>query len=207
MKDALAAAEKAKYLAVYNDHSIAYKRKSHGMMLWDDHRGIFPIAFQTAIDFGCGQGRLFGYLNDMGKDCWAVDIVANSLEDDVAKKWKRKRIIQPLWDMDFGAESGWAKKNYDTWPGTFDLGICTDVMEHIPETRVPDVLRLIAEYCDVVIFKIANFPSRSLGQDLHPTMKSMRWWVHAFRDVRPNGQIEVLPIVTSREEYFFRWRA
>ena len=86
----------------------------------------------------------------------------------------------------------------------FDLGVCTDVMEHIPEERVPATLERISAHCAVCIFKIANFPSRSLGQDLHPTMRPMTWWLERFEGAR--GEVDVLPITTRKEEYHLSWR-
>lgn len=204
MSDRLATKEKAKYYGVYRDYGFSYRKKAHGLDLFKNHRGIFPVVFNTVVDLGCGQGRLFAYLNELGKDCWAVDIASNCLED-AALPWKDKLIVQSLWDMDFSAESKWAKDHYETWPGKFRLGICTDVMEHIPEARVGNVLKNIALYCDAVIFKIANFPARSLGVDLHPTMKDLRWWIERLKEVAPARKVEFIPIMSDREEYHLRW--
>ena len=65
----------------------------------------------------------------------------------------------------------------------FDLGICTDVMEHIAERDVMAVLANIWLACDEVVFVIANHESKYLGHDLHPTKKAPEWWRDRMRAV------------------------
>ena len=125
MRDRLAARERAKYHYVYQEFGKSYRAKSHGMMLWQDHREIFPLNFHTVLDLGCGQGRLFGHFNDIGKDCWAVDITPNCLESDVLR-WRHKFIVQKPWDR---------KVEPPGWDVGFELGVRTDGWEPQPEEK------------------------------------------------------------------------
>jgi hypothetical protein len=59
----------------------------------------------------------------------------------------------------------------------------------------------IAAHVDTAIFKIANFPSRSLGVDLHPTLRPADWWVEQLASF---WSVARLPLKTGREEYLFR---
>ncbi|MFG0333086.1 MAG: hypothetical protein ACF8TS_06980 [Maioricimonas sp. JB049] len=60
-----------------------------------------------------------------------------------------------------------------------DLVINTDVMEHVPEEDVDDVLAEIRSISDRAIFNIATAPARCIlpnGQNAHCTVRSSDWW-------------------------------
>lgn len=70
---------------------------------------------------------------------------------------------------------------YDIKPkGTFDMVICTDVLEHVPEDEVGQVLHELISYTNEVLFlsistrlaskKFAN------GENVHITIKPKEWW-------------------------------
>lgn len=166
-----------------------YRQKCHSLDLWHSHREIFPLKFNSALDIGCGLGLLLWEWYFAGKDAWGVDWTYNCLDTHVKQFYGHKFKQQCLWEMDMGRR--------------FDLGICTDVMEHIPEDKVDAVLERIRSHCDTVIFKIANFPSQVLGYNLHPTRKPADWWLERIRAA--GGKAEQLFIPTDRKEYFFRW--
>ena len=156
-----ALAEKRKYDDVWQKPE--YRVKSHGIELWTRGREFFP-KFQSVVDLGCGHGRYFSYMaENEGKDAFGVDFDKAYLDDEVREKHSAYFFEQCLWDMEL--------------PVSFDMGVCTDVMEHIPEPYVVQTYQRIFEHCDKSIFKIANFSSKSLGHDLHPTMKAADWWL------------------------------
>jgi 2-polyprenyl-3-methyl-5-hydroxy-6-metoxy-1,4-benzoquinol methylase len=74
-----------------------------------------------------------------------------------------------------------AFKPYENKPTTqFDMVICTDVMEHIPEEDVMDVLKDIFSFARKGVFlgvstKLANklLPD---GRNAHLTVKPASWW-------------------------------
>jgi hypothetical protein len=86
----------------------------------------------------------------------------------------------------------------------FDLGVCTDVMEHIIEPELPRVVERITEHCGEVIYKIANFRSVWFGENLHPTRRDAEWWAEMLTS--NGGTVERLDIPSHREEYIFRWK-
>jgi hypothetical protein len=86
---------------------------------------------------------------------------------------------------------------------SFDVVICTDVMEHIPEDEIMDVLLDIRRYCDdTAIFAIAlREAAQTLpnGENAHCTVKPTEWW---------HGQLllvfdEVEHIPTKK--YYWAW--
>ena len=61
----------------------------------------------------------------------------------------------------------------------FDFAVCTDVMEHIPEEDVSDVLSDVHNHSELVLFVISTRPARAIlpnGQNAHATVRDPRWW-------------------------------
>lgn len=69
--------------------------------------------------------------------------------------------------------------------GTYDMVICTDVMEHIPLDDVSNVICDLAGYANKVLFlAICTKPAKksfSNGENVHLTVKSQPWWEGMFR--------------------------
>jgi hypothetical protein len=83
--------------------------------------------------------------------------------------------------------------------GPVDFVVCTDVMEHIPEADVDDVLRHIASFSKNVFFNIATRPARNVlpnGQNAHCTVWTAQKWEAKLREHFP-----VAATVHIRPEY------
>lgn len=64
--------------------------------------------------------------------------------------------------------------------GGFDMVICTDVMEHIPENEVGKTLAALLDYTNKVLFlsistKLAK-KTFTNGKNVHLTVKPREWW-------------------------------
>ncbi|KKL15753.1 hypothetical protein LCGC14_2502440 [marine sediment metagenome] len=188
MSVSIANLEREKYEAVWS--LDIYRIKCHSLNLWENHREIFPENFRTALDIGCGLGYLMAAWNEEGYDAWGIDIAANCLASDISARWGKRFIVENLWEMELGVH--------------FDLGICADVMEHIPEEFIERTLKNIARHCNETIFSIANFSSNSLGHNLHLTQKPLDWWLGMFQSVGPEP--EVLSLGGRNNVYHLRWR-
>lgn len=64
--------------------------------------------------------------------------------------------------------------------GSYDMVICTDVMEHIPEDEVGKVLANLINFTDKVLFlSISTKPARKIfsnGENVHLTIQPKEWW-------------------------------
>lgn len=71
---------------------------------------------------------------------------------------------------------------------TFDAVICTDVMEHIPEQDMDWVIDELYGFAKKVVYVcIATYPAGKTfpnGENVHVTLKDVRWWVKKFEDRR-----------------------
>lgn len=184
--DQVSLAEKIKYEDVWRQPG--YRRKAHGLELWETRREIFPPTVRRAIDLGCGHGRLFARWRQEGIDGWGVDFAEAALDPEIREAHGEFFRLQSLWEL--------------VLPGQFDLGVCADVMEHIPEEKVLKTIYEIEIYCRVAVFKIANFNSNFMGHELHPTKRPAEWWYE--RLVATGRPVERLEIESTREDYLFR---
>lgn len=106
---------------------------------------------KTLLDYGCGKARAY-------------------TEEEIHKFWN----IRPyLYDPYF--------EPYSRKPiGRFDGVICLDVLEHIPESDIEDVLNDIFSYAKkFVLLTIDIQPAKKIldnGENAHLTVKPMEWW-------------------------------
>ncbi len=135
-----------------------------------------PPKGSTCIDFGCGTGRGSMMLAALGRlTVTMVDFAPNCLDPELARAcetqpWKFKFLEHDLlkpFALDFRASYGY----------------CTDVMEHIPEQHVEQVLHNILDAANKVWFQIATAEDKCgelIGEELHVTVKPASWWLKQF---------------------------
>lgn len=117
----------------------------------------------TVLDFGCGEAVH-----------WTKDVVDNRAKNLPAFMGEK---LQGFYRYDP------ANKRYSRKPvGTFDFIICSDVLEHIPETEVPGFIKEVNSYGNkgaVIFYSICTRPSKNFFLDktnMHITQKSSKWW-------------------------------
>ena len=107
---------------------------------------------ETIFDFGCGPA-----------DHWEI----------MGPKIKPKKVM--LYDP--------AIDKYSIMPPEdmkFDLTMCVDVLEHIPEEEIDEILyHTFWRTKDVMFFSIALTKAKQIlpnGQNAHVTIKDKKWW-------------------------------
>ena len=119
------------------------------------------------IDFGTGTGRGALVLHNLSFDVTMIDIADNCLDEEVKEEIGDRLVIGNLWD----------KIDLPKAPE----GFCTDVMEHIPEEHVDDVIENIMGLCDRAFFHIClkeDHFGEVLDEHLHLTVKPFGWWLN-----------------------------
>jgi SAM-dependent methyltransferase len=79
--------------------------------------------------------------------------------------------------------------------GRFDGVVCTDVLEHIPEEDLREVLREIFNYSRKFVFlSICTREARKTlpdGRNAHLTIKPEEWWLSLMEGLEPSVLYEV----------------
>lgn len=122
-----------------------------------------PEKGSSFIDFGVGSGKAAKALQMAGFKVLGVDIAANCLDSGNFIPL----CICPLWAIPENVKA--------------DYGYCTDVMEHIPTSKVEDVLSNISRCVEKKTFFQIDLVNDSFGQVigdvLHLTVKPADWWL------------------------------
>lgn len=129
----------------------------------------------TLNDWGCGSGRASKLLAEAGFRVRAVDFASNCLDQEVRQALNGETLKFVEHDL--------------TKPIALrsDYGFCCDVMEHVPEEDVSQVLRTILENSLHVLFQISTVEdhfSKVIDDvdHLHLTVRPYSWWLQKFAD-------------------------
>lgn len=136
----------------------------------------------TILDYGCGQAL---HTFDPKYPSWERTVLRNG--DTIFTYFKG--MIQSYYCYDPAVPRYSRKPDKGT---TFDMVVLADVLEHIPEENVLDLLREALSYCKddgLMVFTISGnvaFSHFEDGENAHITRKSMDWWIDTIKSVNPN---------------------
>ena len=125
---------------------------------------------KTLLDYGAGKGTL--YTNQYHK-----------LTDDIDQP------LQAYWKLDEVALYEPARPGYDRLPNrTFDAVICTDVLEHIPESDLGWVIdELFSKANKLLFLNIATFPAMKKfadGTNVHISIFNFLSWLQFIEPIQ-----------------------
>lgn len=125
------------------------------------HKLVKHFDVRTVLDYGCGAG-----------DQWRSP-------HDLHKLLGVRRADVTLYDPSF--------RGLDRAPsGRFDLVLCSDVLEHVPEAHVDEFIDALFARARILVWASVccrpakkSFPD---GTNLHCTVQPKEWWVGKFVD-------------------------
>lgn len=166
--------EKRVFLKKFYDG--AYKANMYnpknGFYAWEWIIDRNKMKFIKALDVGCGTGIGIRYAVDKGRDVYGIDFA------DAREEWKRHKVedrckVASAMDIPYPDNS-------------FDMVVCFDVMEHIPEEDALAVLKEIRRVGSrAFVYAIALTEEKSpVGEKVitHINLKDPDWWIKQFMD-------------------------
>lgn len=116
---------------------------------------------KTLLDYGCGKGEQ--YLHDQVHRFWGG--IEPALYDPAVPQFAARPV------------------------GRFDGVICTDVLEHVPEADLDDMLRDVLAFAQrFAFFSIATRAAKRRlpdGRNAHVTVRPRDWWQQRIAPLHP----------------------
>lgn len=116
-------------------------------------------------DVGCGRGNIVKRARDKGIQAHGYDIISGRFMFQSAEALSRYGAL-------FSYETD-ITKHLDL--SKYKTAICIDVLEHIPEKAIPQVLKNLAT-AEKQVISVATIPDKSTDGILHVTVKPFTWW-------------------------------
>ena len=137
------------------------------------------------IDYGCGKGNFYRNAFNLG----------NTQIPPLSKFWG---INIKLYDPCYEKYSKFAKDE------TFDLTICIDVLEHVPETDIEWILKRFLKISKKFIFiNVACYEAIALlpdGKNAHINIQKPNWWSNKIERILENTkEVKVICICAIKD--------
>lgn len=154
-----------KYKEVYDN--IFNTKMRYNVHIGDKDRYDFVIEniiqnnYKKIIDISSGRGYFIKYLKELKND---IDITSTDLK-------KFNNI-----DVKFIELNLCEKSDYQKIVEKYDHLSCMDVLEHVEEKHIEDILQFFSTLSNNFCFTIANHSDVQNGVELHLIQKNMNWW-------------------------------
>lgn len=154
------------YYRSYGKVNIPYERSEK---VWQEFfRNIaeniqHTLFSKTVFECGCAKGFLVESLRDVGVRAEGIDIseyAISQVRDDIRPFCHVGSILEPLP----------SQKRYD-------LVVCIEVLEHLPEKEGETAIRNMTQYSDTVLF--SSTPD-AFDDPTHVNVQPREYWVHLF---------------------------
>lgn len=122
------------------------------------------LGFASALDLGAGCGVYADALTKLGVRVVAVDGVRPPEDEAFPMDLRLRDLTEPIEDL----------------KGPFDLTLCLEVAEHIPEDLSAGFLRNVTRFSDLVAISCAP-PGQ--GGTHHVNERPKRYWVGRFAEL------------------------
>ena len=141
-----------------NLHTVPAARAALQLLLADEKPG-------SLLDVGCGQGTWLRAALDLGiPEVMGIDGVAVTEADFLCpyRYFRQQNLCEP-WDL--------ARR--------FDLALCLEVAEHLPDEAAPALIAALVEHADAILFSAAA--PRQPGQH-HVNCQWPEYWQALFNE-------------------------
>lgn len=147
---------------VYDDAFYAHADDVHRPMYERLGDALYRhLAPSSAVDVGCGTGFLLAELADRGAEVRGVEGSRHAIERSrIGDRIVRANLERGVPDL-----------------GRFDVAICTEVAEHLPERSAAPLVEGLARMSDTIVFTAAT-PGQ--GGTHHVNEQPHSFWIDLF---------------------------
>ncbi|KJD35934.1 hypothetical protein PW52_09450 [Tamlana sedimentorum] len=160
----------SKNLSFYDKYWILNKKNknswSYGITIVDNL--IDNYEFKTVLDAGCGSGDVVRYLLSKGYIAKGIELSESVLRD----------YAQDLLNKGIVSQGSLKKIPYED--NTFDVIFSSEVLEHIPEEDISDVVNELYRVSKNYVFLTISLRPSSNFNKYHITLKDRNWWENKF---------------------------
>lgn len=159
-------------------YNVAYSSGTYWPQGWKRWKSIFKETdmkqYETVLDVGCGIGQGVAMCRNAGIEAYGIDIA-----DTLKNYWKQANIT------DFCQISSADKIPFED--NKFDFVVCLDVLEHIPEEGIDDVLKEMLRVgngdflVDICIVPAMN--KMVDGSEPHCLVRPVKWWMDKLDEI------------------------
>lgn len=157
----------AEYDKTYFDYygGTPYVRSEHWLQFFNGvaDRIVRDIEPKTVLDAGCAKGFLVDALRERGVEAYGFDISDYALAEvraDVKPYVWKASILEPL-------------------PRGFDLTVCIEVLEHLPEEHAAQAVANLTRTSDDILF--ASTPE-DFEEVTHKNVQPLEYWAALFAE-------------------------
>ena len=157
-------------------NSEGYQRCNQGVKLLEHWYKDAEVK-SPVLEYGCGNGILAKLLADLGFDVYGVDVI-EGIYDRRGYRYKNVNGKIPY-------------KN-----AKFSMVLSFDVLEHIREVDLDNVLSEVFRVGRRFVFSIAHYKeTEDSNTQLHETVKPPEWWLDKFKQIDTSIQWQTKPLV------------
>ena len=141
------------------------------------------------IDIGCGKGH---YIRNLLNQQF-TNIIGIEFSSECAAEFLTD---VPHINVDFLDHSTKISDN------EYDVGLCMDVLEHIPYENINQFIKEINRISSESILGIANHSDMFFGNELHLIQEDSTWWYNKLNEYYPT--VELLYETSSNRFFVFK---
>lgn len=152
-------------------------------------RHVMALKPESVLELGCGRGYVGKRLEDAGVHYMGLEISRHCWMTRVCDPIKVHDLCKTPWPIRSGDAVAIGDGAGD---GVFDLNFSIATLEHVPEERVPEVIREMIHHCRRGFHGI-DFGAKDDGFDkTHCTLRPKEWWEAQFREHAPGWPVEIV---------------
>ena len=153
------------YGAHYFAHNCGrpYQRDEHWMGFFSSiaDRIVSDIGSSTVLDAGCAMGFLVECLRERGIEAWGLDVSEYAIQNVHPD-------VQPYC---------WAGSVFESFPRKYDLIVCIEVLEHLPQPESEQALANLCRHTDDILFSSTPVDYK---ETTHFNVQQPEYWAEMF---------------------------